>query len=85
MPLLFVLAAASPAQAAYLSWADAYVPDEVLMLGLLLFAGLCLYVGSDDTSSSSNVARMSLDLPEEVQSPESVEYYDDMSARTRAL
>ena len=64
-----------------------YVPDEIVMLLLLLAIAVSLildYVCSKHTSPSS-VARMSLDLPEEVQTPESVEYYDDMSARTRAL
>ena len=89
-PLLFVLASARTADAAYHHWADGsvtHVPDEIVMLVVLgAVLGLALLCASfDDTSAPSSVTRMSLDLPEEVRTPESVEYYQDVTARTRAL
>ena len=66
-----------------------YLPDE-LLITVAAFLGLTAIAcwnqsKASATSSSSSVTRMSLDLPEEVQTPESVEHYDDMTARTRAL
>jgi hypothetical protein len=89
---LLILSSASQAEAAlYLHWRDGsvtHVPDEMIMLALVIGALACLWFLfsiMEDTSSSSSVDQVSLDLPEEVRTPESVEYYDDMTERTRAL
>jgi hypothetical protein len=60
----------------------------MLMLAVVIGAMACLWLlssSTEDTSMSSSVGQMSLDLPDEVREPESVEYYDDMTERTRAL
>jgi hypothetical protein len=66
-----------------------YAPDEVIAF-IAVVGGLVLIIAViaaciDEVSSSTNVGSNSLDLPEELKAPESVEQYDDMAARTRAL
>jgi hypothetical protein len=89
-----IVASASPADAGfYLYWQDGsvtYFPDGflVLLAGFLAVAiclGLVYYCIENGSSTSSSIAHMDLDLPEEVREPESVEHYDDVTARTRAL
>ena len=57
-----------------------YIPDELLTFIFVVVAAVAL-----TAMSSSSVARMSRDLPEEVREPQSVEYYQEITARTRAL
>lgn len=62
-----------------------YIPDE-LVIGVVVAVCLgLLYAIPEDTSSSSSVTWTSLDPPEEIQTPESVKYYEEMIERTRAL
>src|SRR5262245_17739234 len=79
----------TPAGASYLHWPNGsvtHLPDGLMVLAVLgCVAATFWLLLNEDSSSSSSVARMSLDLPEEVREPESVEYYDDMTERTRAL
>jgi hypothetical protein len=62
-----------------------YVPDELLIvfIGAVVAAVAVIAVACSDQSKPS--ATFSEYLPEEVRAPESVEYYDDMTARTRGL
>ena len=88
-----VIASASPADAGFYLYEQdgsvTYFPDEIVLLAGLLGVAICLgliyHCIENASSSSSNIAQMNLDLPEEVSEPESVEYYDDMTTRTRAL
>jgi hypothetical protein len=85
---LLVLNSATPAGASYLYWRDGsvtYVPDEIILALLVAGAAACLWHLNEHSSGSSIVSEMSLDLPDEVREPESVEYYDDVTERTRAL
>jgi hypothetical protein len=90
---ILIIAAASPANAGfYLYWQDGsvtYLPNEIVLLAALLVAAIgvgLIYSGIENaSSSSSSIVQMDLDLPEEVRQPESVEYYDEMTGRTRAL
>jgi hypothetical protein len=78
---------ATPAGASYLYWPNGsvtHLPDELIILAVLISAA-AFFLSKMGNSPSSRVDRMSLDLPEEVREPESVEYYDDMTERTRAL
>lgn len=58
-----------------------YIPDELLIAFIFVVVAAVALTAM----SSSSVARMSRDLPEEVREPQSVEYYEHMTARTRAL
>jgi hypothetical protein len=62
-----------------------YVPDELLIvfIGAVVAAVAVIAVACSDQSKPS--ATFSEYLPEEVRAPESVEYYDDMTARARGL
>ena len=89
---LLIATPATPAGAEYfLRWPNGlvtYLPDEMILLAVLIGALACfwlLYSTVDGSSSSSSITRMSVDLPDEMRKPESVEYYDDMTERTRAL
>jgi hypothetical protein len=88
-----VMTSGSVANAAFnLYWPDdtvMYIPDEVIfvigVVALVVCLALICALIEEATSSSSSIAQMDLDLPEEVSEPESVEYYDEVTARTRAL
>jgi hypothetical protein len=92
LPVLLLVATARPPDAGYyLYWRDgsvSYLPDELIGLAALvaLVVGVAVLLACiDGATSSSGVTQMSLDLPEEIREPESVEQYEDMAARTRAL
>jgi hypothetical protein len=79
---------ATPAGASYLYWRNGsvtYLPDELMLFAVALAAAALLWLVLNENASSSSIGQMSLDLPDEVREPESVEYYDDMTDRTRAL
>jgi hypothetical protein len=90
-PTLLTVGSAHPAVAAYyVYWNDGsftYVPDQVVILALLL--GLLLYAGwvfaRIDRTSSSSLTRLSDYLPQEIREPDTAEHYDEMTERTRAL
>jgi hypothetical protein len=76
----------------YLYWRNGsvtYFPDEIVLFAGLVAVAACLglfyYCIENTSSSSSRIAQMNLDLPDEVRELESVEHYDEMTARTRAL
>jgi hypothetical protein len=88
------VAVARPASAGfYLYWQDGsvtYFPDEIVLFAGLFTVAVCLgiiysCIENGSSSSSSSIAQMDLDLPDEVREPEPVEYYNDLTARTRAL
>ena len=62
-----------------------YIPDGlviVLIGAVVALAALIAIVCSDESKPSATFSEY---LPEVLQTPESVEYYEDMTARTRAL
>ena len=76
----------------YLYWRDgsvSYLPDGVIALAALIGLVVCIVVVAaliDGISSPSSVDQTGgLDLPDEIKKPDTVEHYEDMTARTRAL
>ena len=86
---LLGLTTSTPADAVYLYWRDrsvTYVPDELILIAALLGAAALLwFVVEESSSTSSNVDQLSLDLPHELREPQSIEYYDELTDRTRAV
>ena len=65
---------------------DTYLPDDIMMLLVVLVIVICLtlgYVCPEDTSSSC--VTQIFGPPEEIQTPEPIEHYEEMTERTRAL
>ena len=62
-----------------------YIPDLLIVafIGAVILAVALTAIACSDEAKPS--ATFSEYLPEEVQTPESVEHYEDMTARSRAL